>query len=168
MIYLALLAVAEAAVAAYGVYKTTEANNEAALYNKAVMKNQSQAALEQGHFDADQIRTKNRRLMASQRAATAASGIDVESGSAVDIRADSAVQGELMALSSLYQSTSQASNYAAQAKLFGMQARNARMAGYIGITSTLLGGASNVASYQNNPSFQANRPPTQSATQPRQ
>lgn len=166
MIALAILTALQGAVSAFGAYKTAQAENQAAQYNKQAMKNQSAATLQQGRMDAEMIRDKNRRLAASQRAAIAASGIDPESGSALDISADSATQGEYEALASLYRSNVEATNYASQAKLFGMQARNARMTGYINITSSLLGGASNAYSYTSNPSFQTRGPGQGGQTRP--
>lgn len=142
-------------VSAYGAQVSADAQSDAAKYNAAVNRNNAASAAQQGAFDAQQIRDRNRRLLAQQRNAFAANGIVPDSGSAADVSADSAQQGEMQALMAIYTGRSSANSFEARARLNSLEAANAQTAGQIGVASTIIGGFGNAATIGNNnsPSF---------------
>jgi hypothetical protein len=97
-------------------------------------------------------RVKVAALKGRQRSALAASGVVVDSGSALDILGDTASLGELDALTirsnaerEAYENKVDASNLAANAGMKRMGAKNSLIAGKIGATTSLLTGAGSVA-----------------------
>ena len=150
---LAVLAVAAAAAAGTGAYMSAQAQSDAAKYNAVVANNSATAATQQAQFDAQQIRDRNRRVLAQQKTAFAANGIDPTSGSATDVRADSAQQGEMQALMAIYTGRTSATASEAQARLDRLQSSNAQTAGYIGVASSLLQGGTNAGMIYANPNF---------------
>lgn len=150
---LIVLAIVSAAVSAYGSYASSEAQKDAANYNAAVARNNADSASQQAQFDASMIRDKNRRILAQQRSAFAANGIVADSGSAADVSADSAQQGEMQALMAIYTGKTSSNAYEAQARLDRMNANSAQAAGIIGVGSSVLGGATNVGMIYGNPNF---------------
>lgn len=109
--------------------------------------------LERGQRAANRQRQDAKGLVGSQRAAAAASGVEVNDGSALDVQADTAALGELDATTIANNAAREALGYKAQASGYrqqgiyeGLAARNQagalKTAGY----STLLTGAANVAS----------------------
>lgn len=133
--------VAAAGVGAYASYAQGQAQKEASEFNAKVAENNAMAAEQQGQFDAQQIRDKNRRLVASQRAAYAASGVDPNSGSPLDVYRDTKISGELEALTAIYTGRTSANAQTAQASLDRARANSASNAGTLGAASSLLGGA---------------------------
>lgn len=75
---------------AQGKYQSTVAESNARLADI-----QSQDAIDRGNQAANKNTDKTRQLIGSQRASLAAQGIDVNSGSAADVQADSASLGAL-------------------------------------------------------------------------
>ena len=59
----------------------------------------------------------------------------------------------MQALMAIYTGKTSANAYEAQAKLSNMQADSAQTAGYIGVTSSILGGASSAGMISANPNF---------------
>lgn len=148
---------AGAGVSAYGAIAQGQASADAAKYNAAVAANNETAATQQAQFDAQQIRDKNKRELASQRAAFGANGIDPDSGTAIDVRSDSAQQGEMQALMAIYTGKTSATAYNASGRLDRMSAANATAAGGIAAGGSLLGGVSSAATLATNPNFSWNK-----------
>lgn len=140
------LALASAGTSAYGVKVQSDAQQDAANYNALIEQTNAKTAAEQAMFDAEQTRTKNKRLLGAQRAAFSASGIDPDSSTAVDVQDDSSAQGEMEALLSIYTGASSATASTAQARLNRLQGQHARQAGQIGMASSLLSSGSTIAS----------------------
>lgn len=86
------------AFSAVGSSKAGKANQRLAEANAAVAEIQAADAIQRGEIEEGIHRTKVKGIIGSQRAAFAAAGVDVNSGSAVDVQADSAKFGELDAL----------------------------------------------------------------------
>lgn len=148
--------VAAAASAGAGAYSSVSAANaqeDASKYNEAVSRNNALAASQQAQFDADRIRDRNRRVAGAQRAALAKSGVDISAGTALDIAADSEIQGELDVAAAIYSGRVSSGAEEARARLFGMQASSASKAGKIGLGASLLGGAGDALSIGSSPSF---------------
>ncbi len=144
-------------VSAYGASVSADAQSDAAKYNAAVARNNANSAAQQGAFDAQQIRDRTRRVLAQQRNAFAANGIVPDAGSAADVSADSAQQGEMQALMAIYTGKTSANSWEARARLNQSEAANASTAGTIAVGSSIIGGFGNAATIgmNNAPSFQS-------------
>jgi hypothetical protein len=163
MAFLAPIAIAaslgSAAVGAYGAYQTGQAEKQAALYNAAVSQQNATLAKENaniaqasGNQQASISEMKTRATSGAIKANEAASGIDVNSGSAPDVRASASEIGELDALTvrsnatrEAYGYTTQAHSFETQSNLDKFEAANDSTAGLIGAGSTFLGGVGNAA-----------------------
>ena len=136
-----------------------EAQQKSADYQAAVARNNAtaagynaQSAIDQGEIAAQTQQIKTRNLVGAQRAAQAANGVDINSGTPLDIQSDAAMLGQLDALTIRYNAQTKANNYLAQAGqynsqagLFDMQGDNAASAGMIGMGTSLLGGAASIS-----------------------
>lgn len=153
-------------VGAVGAYQQSQAASNAAKYNAQVstqnatlaQRNASISA-QSGEAQVGMQQQKTRATLGAIKANQAASGLDVNSGSAVDVRSSASELGELDALTvrsnamrEAFGYRTQSTNYKAQSTLDQYQAENADTAGIIGAGSTFLGGvssaASNYAKYQ--------------------
>lgn len=120
-------------------------------YNRQVMERNAGLAIQQGKADEERQRLKTGQLIGSQRAAIASQGGDPNSGSYLDLQADTASAGETDALTirsnaamRAYGFRLQGAGLGAQGGLYGMQAANATAALPFGIGSSLLSGASSI------------------------
>lgn len=152
--------IAAGATTAYGQYQQGQAQKEQYAYQAAVNRNnaiiserQAEDALQRGQIAEDEHRLKVQQIKGSQRTRFAASGVDLGSAVVSDTLADTAMLGELDALTirnnaqrESYGYRVQASNYEASAGLNEIAGDNASQAGFIGATSTILGTASTVGS----------------------
>ena len=125
---------------------------QVARNNQMVAEWNAQRALQQGQVDEQNQRSKAAALLGSQRAALASQGGDVDSGSPLDIQADTARAGEYDAQTirnnaavKAYGYRVQGANAGADANLDDYKAANAMSALPYGIGSSLLGGASKLA-----------------------
>lgn len=147
-----------AGVSGYGQYETGKANSESASYQATVAANNAAVAKENATMDiqAGEVAAVNkglqtRAVVGSEKANQGASGIDVNTGSAVDVRAGTAEMGMLDALTirsdaakKAYGQEVAATSDTAQSQLDTMQSDQASIAGDIGATGTMLSGASTV------------------------
>jgi hypothetical protein len=139
-------------VAAGGAVMQGQAQAKQAKYQSAVERNnatiagwQATDAQQRGQIEEQRQRLATARLRGAQRAGMAANGIEIDSGSPLDVLMDTAQLGELDALTirsnaerEAYGFRSQSGNLMAQAGLTQMAGRSAQTAGYIGAGSTLL------------------------------
>jgi hypothetical protein len=139
---MATMAVATA-VTAYGQYQAGKAQEAAYEYNAKVQEQNAKVAQDKAAYEADKQAQRVRRLNATQRAAYAASGINL-SGSALDLMEDSTTQGEMDRLAILYGGNVEAANARNEATLARFQGKSAAAAGQSAAFGTLLGGASSV------------------------
>jgi hypothetical protein len=149
-----------AGVSAYGSYQNAQAQAQAANYQAQVARNNqiieqqnAQLALQQGQAAEQNERQKTAQMIGGRLAQEAASGIEPNSGSPLNVRSSEKEMGELDALTTRENYDLQARNfvnaasgYGAQAGLLQAQAGWDRTAGDIGMMSSLLGGASSVSS----------------------
>jgi hypothetical protein len=142
-----------ATVGAVGAYSAAKSSSDAAKYNSKVQANNAAAAGQQSRFNAQQISDQTRRQVAMQRAAMASSGFDVNSGSFSDIQQDTKRQGELSRLSSIYMGRLGINQDMSASALSKAQAGNDMTAGYFGVASSLIGGASKATDIAANPNF---------------
>lgn len=144
-----------AAAGAYGAYSAQSAENQANEY-RAQLSERNAALAEQGALNAEArgareeaaFRTKVKGMKSTQRVGFAASGVTVDSGSALETVADTAAMGEQDALTMRYNASleawgkrAEAGNYVGEARLSRMKYRSPLEAGGL----SLLGSAGNFA-----------------------
>ncbi|MDA8231568.1 MAG: hypothetical protein M0006_09540 [Magnetospirillum sp.] len=152
--------VAATATTVYGQQQQAATQASMANYQQAVARNNqivadqnAQYALEQGQAQEQAQRAKTAAMIGAQRAQLAADGIDLGSGSALNLQMGTAETGELDALNirsdaarQAYADQAQGMDSGAQAGLYGFQAANDAWLADTRSASTILGGAAKVAS----------------------
>lgn len=128
-------------------YKAQVARN-----NAAIARRNAQFAVEAGGVGAQTNDLKTKNLIGSQTVAQASSGLDVNTGSAVDLRQSARDLGHLDTMTILANATKkalgfkdQAANFESDAQLAMMGKDAAATAGDFGVASSLLGGATSFA-----------------------
>lgn len=156
----AIAAVAGAGVSAYGSVQGGYAAKDAATYQAAVAKNNAIIAEQNakhaeaaGAAQAEAISLKGRAVGGQIKAAQAASGIDVNSGSALDVQEGSREQSSLDTMTTMdnallqaYGYRTQATGFEAQSELDKASGSQAVTAGYLKAGGGLLSTAGSVAS----------------------
>jgi hypothetical protein len=125
--------------------QAADASAKVASVNAKNEEVQAGVAAQQAQLEAEQQRRQNRLRLGAQRAAAAKNGIDLSSGSIEDVMQDTAVQGELDALSTIYAGQTQASYLRGRASVSRAEARNYKSAGTMSAVTTLIGGAGRAA-----------------------
>lgn len=151
-----------------GKSAAASANYNAAVagVNAEQAKKNSELASEAGMAQEAMQERKTRAEVGAIKANQAASGLDVNSGSALDVRSSAAELGELDALTVRSNATKEAYGYSTQASSFEAQqgldvseAKNDTTAGNVNAASTFLGaastGTSNYLKYQLQGGFSA-------------
>lgn len=142
-------------VAVYGAEQSAAAQSKAAQYqaevaaqNAKIAQQNAQYANEAGASQAESQEMKTRAAIGQEKAAQASSGLDVNSGSATDIRSSTAALGTLSELNIRNNAARQAYGYmatagseSAQSALDVANAQQASTAGDISAVSNLLAGA---------------------------
>ncbi len=130
--------------AVQGVSQAQQQEEEGAVqqqianYNAGVAEMQASDAQRRGIMEAGERRTQTRQQIGRQRTAIAGSGVDVSSGSALDIFADTAAYGELDAQTIQSNAMREAYGYRTQSSNQQFQGGLARQAGQNRSQSTLL------------------------------
>lgn len=126
---------------------------EVARKNAVIAKQNAKEAREAGHREEARQRLKTSQLIGKQRAAIGANGVLVDSGSSLDVQLDTAMMGELDALTIRRNAERKAVNYERQSEGLYDQAGysekagdRAETAGWIGGAGTLLSGGASVMS----------------------
>lgn len=147
---------ASAGMGAIGAANTASANQQSAYYKAAVARNNkiiaernAEAAIGAGASQGLSNDLKTGQRLGDTLAVQSASGIDVGSGTASDVRQSVADLGRLDTLTIINNAQrsaagykAQASNFESDARLYRMTGDNAETAGQYGIASSLIGGAS--------------------------
>lgn len=155
---LLIAGIAGAAISAAGQAEAGEAKSNAAAYQSQVAANNAQIAtlnskldIQAGEVAATNQGLKTRAQVRSEKATQGAAGIDVNTGSAPQVRAGTEQMGMLDALTirsnaskKAYSDIVEATSDTAQSKLDTMESDQAGMAGEIGAAGTLLSGVSTV------------------------
>ncbi len=142
------------ASSALGSIAQGRAASQSAKYNAQIQQNNAQIAeqnsrlaSEEGAANAAAASQKTRAEVGGIKAAQAANNLDVNKGSAVDVRSSAAELGELNAITIRSNAACQAYGYqtqsasdTAQADLDRQQGKSAETAGYINAGTTLLSG----------------------------
>lgn len=156
-------------VSAYGSFKSGQSSEAMYNYqsgvakiNQQLKKQDAEYARDVGEVEAQQAGMRTRGAVGSTRAAQGARGIDVNTGSAADIRKsqiDLGQQDERIIRSNAarraYGFEVEGMNQGVQANIYGMAAKDAGSAGAIKGAGTLISTAGTVASkwYQMGPAF---------------
>lgn len=125
---------------------------ETADYNAGVARNQqiianrnASLALQQGTVQEENQRIQTGERIAGAEAQQAASGVNPNSGSALDVRSSAAETGELDALTIRNKANLASYDYRVQAMNYGAQASLYSAEGDWGVMNSILGGASSVS-----------------------
>lgn len=144
-------------VKAYGAAKEATADKQALEFNAAEYERnrqfaefEAQDAIERGKVTEQRARIATRQLLGEQRARTAANNISVNTGSAVAIQAETAMLGELDALTIRENAAREARGLRQDAANFGGQARLTRdsagnISPFLSAAPSIMTGASTVA-----------------------
>lgn len=149
------IAIATALVGAAGSIQQGKAANAAAKYNANVAEmnarisdNRARDALERGKIEEQAKRREISQFKGRQEAAMAANGVDLSFGSPLDALVDTAMVGEIDALTvrsnanrEAYGHKVDAANKTAQANLSKMEGKAAKTGSYWSAAGTLLSGA---------------------------
>lgn len=152
------VAAAGAATSAIGAVRSGNDQASALKYNALVENQNAEATRRQGQAEAEQKGSEVTRRMADARAAIAASGIDPNSGTPLELMSDMATQGELSKKLITYQSELSARGLSQQAQLDLVNARNAKTAGYLNAASTVLTSAGKIGGSYYSPSKAPSKP----------
>jgi len=151
----AILTAASVGMQALGSIQQGKAAAASAKYNAQVQQNNAeiarrnaQMAIEKGNAAASAEQQKTRANVGAIKAAQAASGVDVGSESAVDVRSSAAELGMLNTISIRSNAAREAYGYQtreldalSQSQLDTAQGKSAKQAGYMDAGGTILGGA---------------------------
>lgn len=150
----AAMAAAGAIASANAQASSAKSAANAAEYNAEVDRQRATVALQQGNANEESQRRQAAIAMGRQTAATAQSGVDLTSGSALDLYQQSATNAELDALNIRYGAQLQAQGLQQQGTLDTMtaqqqrnNARSATTAGYLNAGASAL---SSYGTYTNN------------------
>jgi len=114
-------------------------------YNARVAENQAQQTLNVGTEKENILRQQSAELLSKQRAQLGAAGVDIGSGSALQLQEDTIALGEADALRIRSTAEAESGSLMTQAELRKSQAGFAETAGMNKAFGTLLGGAANIA-----------------------
>ena len=114
--------------------------------NRIIAEQNAQAALQEGKAEEQQHRRKLRAFIGRQRALMGGSGTLIDEGDNLEILADSAMLGELDALTILNNAERRARGFRQQAQMAGaeaglLRARGSRISPLLEMAPTLLSGA---------------------------
>lgn len=137
--------VAAAGTSAYAAHEQGEQQAKVAKYNQRVAENQAAMAEDQGKLAAEGERDRQRRLMATQHARQAASGVVTTEGSPLVVQMDSARQAERDLQLLRYGTDVRATGWASEAELQRGYSSYARRAGNLNAGVSLLAGAGSTA-----------------------
>lgn len=136
------LGLAGAGVKAAGDYESGQATAEAMNYKAQVAQANARFATQEGEEKATNQGLKARAQIGSIKAAQAANNVDVNSGSAADVRTSAESLEMLDSLNIRSNAARAAYGYQTQSTLDEYQAKQAKTAGGIGMVGDLLSGVS--------------------------
>lgn len=140
IVAVAVVSVVGAGVSAYGQKQAADAASSVAKVNAKNEETQAGIAAQQAQLEAEQQRRQSRLRLGAQRAAGAKNGIDLSSGSITDVFQDTANQGELDALSTIYAGQTQAAYLRGRASVSRAESKNYKSAGSLQAAATIIGG----------------------------
>ncbi len=130
--------------------RAAEYNAKVAEMNATLSDRRAQDAIERGKFEEQRKRVEVAKIKGQQVAAMAANGVDLSFGSPLDTIVDTAVLGEIDALTirsnayrESYDHEVDAVNQRAGATIKRMEGQSAKTGSYLAAGGTILGGMSN-------------------------
>lgn len=130
-------------------------NAQVATMNAEIMDRNAKDAIERGKLEEQRKRQEIASLTGRQRAAMAANGVDLSFGSPLDTIVDTAMIGELDALTIRSNAAREAYDYnvaavngRSDAALSRANAKSSKTGGYLSAFGTVLGGASEIGKYR--------------------
>lgn len=138
------LMVGGTALSAYGQIKAGNAAKDLGEFNAQVAEAQAEDALTRGREDEQRFRMGVRTLIGSQKAGFSGQNVDVHSGSAVDVQADTAFLGELDAQMIQENAQREAWAHRQEATASRKGGSAAATASKFGAASTILGGGASL------------------------
>jgi hypothetical protein len=129
----------------YSQYQSAQYNAAVARNNQVITNRNASMALQQGTVQEENQRLKTGGMIAGIDAQQAASGVNPNEGSALNVRSSAAETGELDALTIRYNANVQNWNYKNQANVYGAQASLYNNMGDWAVANSILGGASSVS-----------------------
>jgi hypothetical protein len=129
----------------YSQSQAASYNAQVARNNQIIANQQANTALQVGQTQEENKRIQTGEMMGGIVAAEGASGVNPNTGSALNVRSSAAETGELDALTIKYNSNLQARNLQYQGAIYGSQAQlYSSQAGW-DVANSILGGASSVS-----------------------
>ncbi len=141
-----VLTIVSTAVAGYGAYQQGQNASKTAKYQSQVAQRNAEIARQNSVLAGKQQDRLNRIRLGSIRAAAGASGGVSNTGSALEVVADSAIQGELKRQDILRAGEIKAAGFAAGSALSLFESEAASKTGKVGAAAALLGGSGDIAS----------------------
>lgn len=138
------IGVAGIVTSAVGQVKAGNAGKRAGEFNAQGLEAQSDDALARGQDESSRLRSQVRGLIGTQRAAYAGQNVRVNSGSALDVQADTAGLGEMDAQQITQNAKREAWGYRQDAQSSRMGGQAAQSAGRWGAASSTLGGTTSL------------------------
>jgi hypothetical protein len=129
----------------YGQQQAVKQQEAMAEYNIAVEKQRQNQLTAEGQERVSRLRKQNQRLLGRQRGAMAKSGIAMDTGSSLEVMADTKAMMELEALDAQYQTQMQVRSSQQKAQAYGMEAKSAKKALPLSLAATALGGVNQMA-----------------------
>ena len=128
-----------------GARQQDEAQANAANYNAAVARNEAIFSQQQGEVSAQASDRQTAAVIGRERAVYAGGNLDVNSGSPLDVQANTAQMGRLNSLTIRNNAARQAWGYNAGANLDTYAAQNYQTAGDMALFGSLINTGANVA-----------------------
>ena len=141
-----LLLIGATALTGVGQIQAGMAANEAGKANARIQRRLAADAIARGDAEAQDQQIKNAAFKGEQAAAFGASGAEIESGSSLNILADTAELGKLDELRIRNNAQREAFALESGAAISEAEGSNARTSSFLTAGGTLLGGAGQVAS----------------------
>lgn len=133
-----ILQIGSALISAGGSVAAGQAQQNAYNANAKLEEQQGEIARNQSFSSAQQVWQKVQKTIGGQRAAYGAAGVDPNSGSPLEVMAETARNGELSRLATLYQGVTQQQTADTQAALDRYSGKAAKKAGMIQAGTTVL------------------------------
>lgn len=150
------VSLAGTAMTAYGQVQQGKAQEGQSEYNAAVSRNNATLAANRGVDKENAFRNQTKQLKQQQRAHFGASGVELASGSAADILADTENYGELDALNIRSNTADEVDQLNLDARNEVLRGDNARSSANTRAFSSVLSGAGGVASKWYKSEYSAN------------
>jgi len=146
---LAFMSFLQGVSGAYGKFSQARSTSRIARVNQRLAEMRARDALKRGEETEHRVRQRTKKVRGSQRAALAAQGIRLDTGSALDVQMEAENIGELDALTVKNNALREAFGFGAEARSIGLQGRlNAQALRNEGTQTLLSSGIRGLAYYK--------------------